>query len=86
MAPQAEGFCAGRRCELSAIGGQFRMVFVEFPNFTKRVGELLNDETYRRLQAALIANPELATSSEARAGSARCGGRRKAAASAVACG
>lgn len=35
------------------------MVFVEFPNFTKRVGELLDDETYRRLQAALIANPEL---------------------------
>ena len=35
------------------------MLFVEFPNFTKRVTELLNDEEYRRLQAALIANPEL---------------------------
>ena len=35
------------------------MVFVEFPNFTKRVTELLDDEDYRRLQAALIANPEL---------------------------
>ena len=35
------------------------MVFVEFPNFTKRVKELLDDEDYRRLQAALIANPEL---------------------------
>jgi mRNA-degrading endonuclease RelE of RelBE toxin-antitoxin system len=35
------------------------MVFVEFPNFTKRVAELLDDEEYRRLQAALIANPEL---------------------------
>jgi mRNA-degrading endonuclease RelE of RelBE toxin-antitoxin system len=35
------------------------MVFVEFPNFTKRVTELLADEDYRRLQAALITNPEL---------------------------
>jgi len=35
------------------------MVFVEFSNFTKRVTELLDDEDYRRLQAALIANPEL---------------------------
>ena len=35
------------------------MVFVEFPNFTKQVKELLDDEDYRRLQAALIANPEL---------------------------
>jgi len=35
------------------------MVFVEVPNFTKRVTELLDDEDYRRLQAALIANPEL---------------------------
>jgi mRNA-degrading endonuclease RelE of RelBE toxin-antitoxin system len=35
------------------------MVFVEFPNFTKRVTELLDDEDYRRLQAALVANPEL---------------------------
>jgi len=35
------------------------MLFVEFPNFTKRITELLNDEEYRRLQAALIANPEL---------------------------
>ena len=35
------------------------MVFVEFPNFTKRVTELLDDKDYRRLQAALIANPEL---------------------------
>jgi mRNA-degrading endonuclease RelE of RelBE toxin-antitoxin system len=35
------------------------MVFVEFPNFTKRVTELLDDEDYRRLQAALIGNPEL---------------------------
>jgi mRNA-degrading endonuclease RelE of RelBE toxin-antitoxin system len=35
------------------------MVFVEFPNFTKRVTELLDDEDYRRLQAVLIANPEL---------------------------
>ena len=35
------------------------MVFVEFPNFTKRVTELLDDEDYRKLQAALIANPEL---------------------------
>jgi len=35
------------------------MVFVEFPSFTKRVTELLDDEDYRRLQAALIANPEL---------------------------
>jgi mRNA-degrading endonuclease RelE of RelBE toxin-antitoxin system len=35
------------------------MLFVEFPNFTKRVTELLNDEEYRRLQAALIANPDL---------------------------
>ena len=35
------------------------MVFVEFPNFTKRVTELLDDEDYRRLQAALIVNPEL---------------------------
>jgi mRNA-degrading endonuclease RelE of RelBE toxin-antitoxin system len=35
------------------------MVFVEFPNFTKRVTKLLDDEDYRRLQAALLANPEL---------------------------
>jgi len=35
------------------------MVFVELPNFTKRVTELLDDEDYRRLQAALIVNPEL---------------------------
>jgi len=35
------------------------MLFVAFPNFTKRVTELLNDEEYRKLQAALIANPEL---------------------------
>ena len=35
------------------------MVFVEFPNFSKRVIELLDDEDYRRLQAALIANPGL---------------------------
>lgn len=35
------------------------MVFVEFPNFTKRVTGLLADEDYRRLQAALIANPGL---------------------------
>ena len=35
------------------------MVFVEFPNLTKRVTELLDDEDYRKLQAALIANPEL---------------------------
>jgi mRNA-degrading endonuclease RelE of RelBE toxin-antitoxin system len=35
------------------------MVFVEFPNFTKQVTELLGDEDYRKLQAALIANPEL---------------------------
>ena len=35
------------------------MLFVEFPNFTKRVTELLSDEEYRRLQAALIANPQL---------------------------
>jgi mRNA-degrading endonuclease RelE of RelBE toxin-antitoxin system len=35
------------------------MVFVEFPNFTKRVTELLADEDYRRPQVALIANPEL---------------------------
>jgi len=35
------------------------MVFVEFPNFTKRVTELLDDEDYRRFEAALIANPEL---------------------------
>jgi mRNA-degrading endonuclease RelE of RelBE toxin-antitoxin system len=35
------------------------MVFVEFPNFTKRVVDLLDDEEYRKLQAALIANPEL---------------------------
>ena len=35
------------------------MVFVEFPNFTKRVTELLDDKDYRRLQAALIAEPEL---------------------------
>lgn len=35
------------------------MVFVEFPNFTKRVTVLLDDEDYRKLQAALIANPEL---------------------------
>jgi mRNA-degrading endonuclease RelE of RelBE toxin-antitoxin system len=35
------------------------MVFVEFPNFTKRVTDLLDDEDYRKLQAALIANPEL---------------------------
>jgi hypothetical protein len=35
------------------------MVFVEFPNFTKQVTKLLDDEDYRRLQAALIANPEL---------------------------
>ena len=34
------------------------MLFVEFPNFTKRVTELLNDDEYRRLQAALIANPD----------------------------
>jgi hypothetical protein len=26
------------------------MVFVEFPNFTKRVTELLDDEDYRRLR------------------------------------
>ena len=35
------------------------MVFVEFPNFTKQVTGLLDDEDYRRLQAALIANPDL---------------------------
>jgi len=35
------------------------MVFVEFPNFTKRVTELLDDEDYRKLQAMLITNPEL---------------------------
>ncbi|MGH8683451.1 MAG: hypothetical protein ACREVP_18285 [Burkholderiales bacterium] len=35
------------------------MVFVEVPNFTKRVTGLLDDEDYRKLQAALIANPEL---------------------------
>jgi mRNA-degrading endonuclease RelE of RelBE toxin-antitoxin system len=35
------------------------MVFVEFPSFTKRVTALLDDEDYRKLQAALIANPEL---------------------------
>ena len=35
------------------------MVFVEFPNFTKHVAGLLDDEDYRRLQAALIANPDL---------------------------
>jgi mRNA-degrading endonuclease RelE of RelBE toxin-antitoxin system len=35
------------------------MVFVEFPNFTKQVTGLLDDEDYRKLQAALIANPDL---------------------------
>jgi hypothetical protein len=35
------------------------MAFVEVPNFTKRITGLLDDEDYRRPQAALIANPEL---------------------------
>ena len=35
------------------------MVFVEFPNFSKQVTGLLDDEDYPRLQAALIANPDL---------------------------
>ena len=34
------------------------MVFVESPQFTREITELMGDDEYRLLQAALLANPE----------------------------
>ena len=34
------------------------MIFVESPQFTRAVSELMDDDEYRLLQAALLGNPE----------------------------
>ncbi|MBI2296271.1 MAG: type II toxin-antitoxin system RelE/ParE family toxin [Betaproteobacteria bacterium] len=34
------------------------MIFVESPQFTRAITELMDDDEYRLLQAALLANPE----------------------------
>lgn len=34
------------------------MVIIEYPGFTKTIGELMDDEDYRALQNALVENPE----------------------------
>jgi hypothetical protein len=34
------------------------MIFVESPQFTREITELMGDDEYRLLQAALLANPE----------------------------
>ena len=34
------------------------MIFVESPQFTRAVSELMDDDGYRLLQAALLGNPE----------------------------
>ena len=62
------------------------MLFVEFPNFTKRVTELLNVEEYRRLQAALIANLQLGDLIRGTGGLRKARWSAHGRASAVACG
>lgn len=53
------------------------MIFVETRIFTRRVKELLDDDTYAAFQKQLVVSPSIGDVIEARAGSAKPESQRK---------
>ena len=63
-----------------------RVVIFEAPHFTKTITDLMPDDEYRQLQAALIKDPALGDLIQGREACASCAGHCQGGASGAGCG